>query len=167
MMLPQGMGLHVPVLMHVGVCSCLGTPLSCCTDLHGLSVTACLHGQEPTPHQGHSLICSIRPVAGVWSKLIPLPAVGRGARSYRLSCLSPAGQRGPGSSGFRLQAGSVVEQKRLVPPLSFPPTSLNEHLHSGALGRRQKGVPWCIAPLRLCRVCFYPQLHPWMQAPRV
>lgn len=50
-----------------------------------------------------------RPVARVWSRLIPLPAVVREAEPYQLECLSPAGQGGPGSSGFRLQAGSDAE----------------------------------------------------------
>lgn len=88
----------------------------------------------------------VRPVAQVRSRLIPHPAAEREAEPYRLVCLSPAGQGGPGSSGFRLRAGSGASAggtgKKLNSSSGLSPTLLNERLRSGAAERRPPEENW-------------------------
>ena len=169
-----------------GACTCLckrvsgfvadwGPPCAAALTWRGLRVTACLHGQDPPRWNPGCQTCGTASEGAD-----PHPAAGREAEPYRLGCLSLAGQGGPGSSGFRLRAGSVAagllqgDRKEIQFLLwIFPPhTLLNERLHSGAVRKRpprrsgteargahaKEGVPWCITPLHShTRLGFCPQ----------
>lgn len=78
----------------------------------------------------------VRPAAGDRSRLIPHPAAVREAEEpYRLACLSPAGQGGPGSSGFRRGASAGGTGEKLNSSSGLSPALLNERWSSGAAER--------------------------------
>lgn len=117
-----------------GACTCLCKCMSGFVAVWELLCAAVLtsHGLpgHSVPAQvGTHLVVnpSIRPVTWVQSKVILHPALVRGPELFWLVCLSPDRQRGPGSSGFSLQAGSVtmgllqVDRKKLNTSSDFSP----------------------------------------------